>query len=83
MYQSRELYETAYLRRIIYFVIFFWTITLTVLLYIIMHTVMESLCVIIVDSDSYIIIRAVLTIIFIISAFIFSLLFSSNYNSNT
>ena len=51
MYQSRKLYDTAEYRRIIYFVIILWTITISFIIYMILHYIMESMCNLIIEYN--------------------------------
>lgn len=68
---DRDLYITSRFRRIIYFGITLYTITLAFVIYIVLHYVMSSLCDNIIEFNSYCLFRSILTIIFVFIAFIF------------
>ena len=68
---DRDLYITARFRRVIYFGITLYTITLGFVIYIVLHYVMSSLCDNIIEFNSYCLFRSILTIIFVFIAFIF------------
>ena len=68
---DRDLYITAKFRRVIYFGILLWIVTLAFIIYLVLHYVMSSLCDNIVDFNSYCLFRTILTATFVIIAFIF------------
>ena len=68
---DRDLYITSRFRRVIYFGITLYTITIAFLIYLVLTYVMSSLCDNIVEFNSYCLFRSILTVIFVFIAFIF------------
>ena len=68
---DRDLYITSRFRRVIYFGIILYTITIAFTIYLVLTYVMSSLCDNIVEFKSYCLFRSILTVIFVFIAFIF------------